>query len=116
MPVRSLNSSVKKWPDRNTVIGALRSWAQKINGPDIARIGCIGSYARGDWGVGSDLDIVIILKTSCVPFHLRSSMYNTTELPVPADCMVFTQEEIKNHQSDRFKRTLLEEALWVWPD
>jgi len=60
MPVRSLNSSVLVWPDRATVDRAVRAWAASI-GPgrhDGQRIGYFGSYARGDWGVGSDLDLI----------------------------------------------------------
>jgi len=63
MPVRSLNSSVFKWPDAETVDQALRSWVEKVllDNNDIIRLGYFGSYARGDWGVGSDLDLIVIL-------------------------------------------------------
>jgi len=30
MPVRSLNSSVLKWPDAHTVAQAVRRWAKKV--------------------------------------------------------------------------------------
>ena len=64
MPVRLLSSSVLKWPDAQTVDKAVRRWAEDIhqNRKDVLRIGYFGSYARGDWGVGSDLDLIIILK------------------------------------------------------
>jgi predicted nucleotidyltransferase len=58
MLVRSLHSSVLKWPDREIVDKAVKEWACKIRQgrPDIVNIGYFGSYARGEWGVGSDLD------------------------------------------------------------
>lgn len=58
MPVRSLNSSVLRWPDPDSVVKAVRRWAKKYgeNKPEVERIGYFGSYARGDAGVGSDLD------------------------------------------------------------
>ncbi len=61
MPVRSLNSSVLKWPSRKTVDRAVRSWTaeQVQQRPEIVRLGYFGSYARGDWGVGSDLDLIV---------------------------------------------------------
>ena len=63
MPVRSLNSSVFKWPDHATVDKAVRSWAQAEakRHPELQRLGYFGSYARGDWGVGSDLDLVAVV-------------------------------------------------------
>ena len=66
MPVRSLNSSVLKWPDAKTVDAAARRWAEKIaqDKKYVLKIGYFGSYARGDWGVGSDLDLIIIVENN----------------------------------------------------
>jgi predicted nucleotidyltransferase len=36
--------------------------------PEVVRVGYFGSYARGDWGVGSDLDLIIIVDRSDEPF------------------------------------------------
>ena len=74
MPVRLLSSPVLKWPDAQTVDKAVRRWAEDIhqNRKDVLRIGYFGSYARGDWGVGSDLDLIVIVKHSDLPFERRS--------------------------------------------
>lgn len=52
MPVRSLSSSMLRWPDRETVDRAVRRWAEEVarRKPEVVRIGYFGSYARGDWG------------------------------------------------------------------
>lgn len=52
MPVRSLNSSVLRWPDARAVEAALQHWAKTTaqTHPEVLRIGYFGSYARGDWG------------------------------------------------------------------
>ncbi len=117
MPVRSLSSSVFRWPDAGTVDRALRHWAQEVRRKcrDILRIGYIGSYARGDWGVGSDLDVIIILKKCDQPFLQRASKWDTTSLPVPADVIVYTEEEWQtlSERGERFYRTAEEEAIWV---
>lgn len=115
MPVKSLRSSVKKWPDRRTVLQALTAWAEQLRDPSVVRIGCIGSYARGDRGFGSDLDIVIVVTSSSMPFESRSRDFDATSLPVPADLMVFTEEEVRTHHSPRFKGMLETEAVWVYP-
>jgi len=95
MPVRSLSSPVLRWPDARTVTDAARHWAAGAARacPDVARIGCFGSYVRGDWGVGSDLDIVVVLDRSDVPFERRAVEWDTTPLPVPADVLVYTSAE-----------------------
>jgi uncharacterized protein len=117
MPVRSLNSSVLKWPDAQTVAQALKGWAEKVarDRPEVVRIGFFGSYARGDWGVGSDLDLIIIVADSRLPFELRPSEFNTLELPVPTDVLVYTQEEWQAMKpARRFFQELDREAVWVY--
>lgn len=95
MPVRSLSSPVLRWPDARTVMDAARRWAATAARAraDVVRIGCFGSYVRGDWGVGSDLDIVVVLDRSDVPFERRAAEWDTTSLPVPADILVYTSAE-----------------------
>ncbi len=117
MPVRSLSSSVLRWPDAQTVDQTLRRWVEKVvrNRKDVLQIGCFGSYARGDWGVGSDLDLVIIVESSKQPFERRSVEWDTTELPVPADVLVYTKGEWESlNQQRRFCQTLVREVAWVY--
>jgi predicted nucleotidyltransferase len=118
MPVRSLNSPVIKWPDQETVHHAVSKWAKEISQdyPKIIRIGYIGSYARGDWGVGSDVDLVVILKSSKEPFWRRSLELPLPELPVPADLLVYTQEEwqMMGEEESRFYLTVQRDAKWVY--
>ena len=118
MPVRSLSSSVFRWPDAREVDRAVRRWAGEVvrRRPDILRIGYIGSYARGDWGVGSDLDLIIILKQCGRPFWKRAAEWDVTSLPVPADVLVYTEEEWEAMAGEgrRFHRTAEEEAVWIY--
>jgi hypothetical protein len=117
MPVRSLSSPILKWPDRDTVHEAARRWATDTvaRRPDILRIGYFGSYADGRWGVGSDLDLVIVVESSDLPPHDRPSGFPASALPVPYDILVYTQEEweCRIGQDDRFARTLREETVWL---
>ncbi|MFQ5930540.1 MAG: nucleotidyltransferase domain-containing protein [Acidobacteriota bacterium] len=117
MPVRSLSSSVLKWPDAQAVAQAVRLWSKKVLSQrrDVIRIGYFGSYARGDWGVGSDLDLVIVVESSEEPFERRASKWHVTELPVPADVLVYTHEEWQSlDQEGRFYPTVMREAVWVY--
>lgn len=118
MPVRLLSSSVFKWPDFKKVDRAIRCWSEETvqNRKDILRIGYIGSYARGDWSVGSDLDIIILVAHCTQPFWRRSTEFDLTSLPVPVDVLVYTKEEWESmmaHES-RFSHTIHQEAIWTY--
>jgi len=116
MPTRSLSSSVLKWPDHETVINALKIWTLQIlqERHDVKRIGFFGSYARGDWGVGSDLDLIIVVEKSTDPFEMRAAKWDISSLPVPADLLVYTQEEWENMDREtRFMKMLESETFWV---
>jgi predicted nucleotidyltransferase len=118
MPVRSLNSSVFKWPDRKTVDEATRAWAGSVREqhPGLLRLGYFGSYARGDWGVGSDLDLVAIVTDSPEPFERRALDWDLNSLPVPAELLVYTLDEWKSMslEATRFARTLERETVWIF--
>lgn len=117
MPVRLLNSPVLKWPNARTVIQALHRWAARVtqNRADVVRIGYFGSYARGDWGVGSDLDLIIILMGSDKPFEMRGSEFDTLEIPVPTDILVYSREEWETMTCKRrFSETLEDETIWIY--
>jgi Nucleotidyltransferase domain len=117
MPVRSLSSSVLRWPDRATVDAAVRAWAREEGArrPDLERLGYFGSYSRGDWGPGSDLDMVAVVRQSAVPFERRATDWDVLRLPVPADLLVYTSAEWDDliARDDRFARTLTREMTWV---
>ena len=118
MPVRSLSSPVLRWPDAQAVDEAVRRWARKIAAkrPEILRIGYFGSYARGNWGVGSDLDLIIVVDRAEQPFERRATQWDLTELPVPADALVYTVEEWErlSSQKGRFALMLNKETIWIY--
>ncbi len=117
MPIRYLNSSVLRWPDPESVLQALRRWAHKVQRkrPAVLRIGYFGSYARGQAGVGSDLDVIVIVEDSERPFAERRSDFNTEDLPVPTDVLVYTQKEWDDLTDEPgFQRTANREAVWVY--
>jgi predicted nucleotidyltransferase len=117
MPVRSLTSSVLRWPDAETVRRAATAWAAALAEaePAIIAIGYFGSYARGDAGVGSDLDLVVIVRESALPFERRAAVWLLESLPVPAEVLVYTPMEwngLAGH-SARFAQVLRDETRWL---
>jgi uncharacterized protein len=118
MPMRSLSSSVLVWPTRAQIDDALRRWAAQMadDRPDLQRLGYFGSYARGDWGVGSDLDLVAVVTSASDRFDRRALSWNVLSLPVPADILIYTELEWRDleAQSGRFAQTLARETTWVF--
>lgn len=118
MPVRSLNTSVLKWPDQETVDRAVRFWSveQGQRLPELKRLGYFGSYARGNWGVGSDLDLIAIVDETAESFERRALSWNLNGLLVPAEIIVYTVQEWADLQKrgNRFSRTIEREIIWTY--
>jgi len=118
MPVRSLSSSVLAWPGKDLVEPALAAWALELSTrcDDLLAVCYFGSYARGDWGVGSDLDLIVVLEQSQSPFGRRSVPMETRMLPVPVDMLIYTRRELEEmmQRGGRFPAMLRAEAEWVW--
>ena len=117
MSVRPLDVSVDRWPDRETVVDAAAKWARQAveHAEGILRIGYFGSYARGDWGYGSDVDLVVILGETDLRFEERTTALPQPRLPVPADVLVYTAREWEARSKERgMVRQAREEAVWLW--
>lgn len=95
MPVRSLSSAVLKWPARDAVLEAVKRWAVDLRrrDPRVHRILVVGSCARGDYGVGSDLDLILIVDPAPASLVERRKEFDPTGIPVPVDITVFTRAE-----------------------
>lgn len=118
MPVRSLSSSVFIWPGRSEVEHSLARWAAKAASrrPELVRAGYFGSYARGSEGVGSDLDVLLVVSATNLERMRRPIEWDLTALPVPVDLVVLTVAEWDEAQGSdrRFDRTLRSETVWVF--
>jgi hypothetical protein len=115
MPVRLLNPFVLRWPDAEAVDNAGKRWvtAQLPKSNRILRTGNFGSYARGNWGVGSDVDLILIVDSSNLPFERRPIEWDATALPVHSDLLVYTLDEREN-LAGRFRNTLEREAVRMY--
>jgi predicted nucleotidyltransferase len=118
MPVRSSSSSVLIWPDQEMVEQAAREWAEAAIAahPELVRLGYFGSYARGDWGVGSDLDLIAVVAEAWETFERRGLTFDLLSVPVPAEILVYTQTELDRLRRDsgRFARMVDEEVVWLY--
>ncbi len=117
MPVTSSTSSIKRWPSAEVVLSSLKEWcaAEVAHRDGLLGFGYFGSYARGDAGFASDLDLLAIVKADRRPAMERSLDWPTENLPVPAELLVYTIDEWERLQTEggRFVRTLNAEARWL---
>lgn len=117
MPVKSSTSSVARWPTADTVLAALGTWAeaQAAKRSELRAVGYFGSYARGDAGFGSDLDVVAIVERSDSPPLERLRDWPFEELPVPADLLLYTVAEWRRllARGGRFSDVMAREVRWV---
>lgn len=115
MPVRSLHSSILKWPDKELIIKQAAAWATKTGQADanIISIKCFGSIMDERWGVGSDVDILVHVKYSNKNFISRSLDYNVSEIDIPVDILVYTQDELDSLEKDghRFFSVIKEKSF-----
>jgi hypothetical protein len=118
MPVRSLRSSLLKWPTAGQVDRAARAWAERLaeEEPAVLAAGYFGSYARGDWGVGSDLDLIVIVERDEPDNGPNPALaWRLDSLPVPAELLTYSREEWRRLMGSdgRFARTLRNETVWL---
>jgi hypothetical protein len=110
---------VLKWPDQKTVDREVRAWIvqEASRHPELLQAGYFGSYARGDWGVGSDLDLIIIISSADKPLNDRPLGWDLSPLPVPAELLVYTLKEWEQLQQTggRWGKTLATETVWIYP-
>jgi uncharacterized protein len=99
----------------------MRAFTEWVSGkasthPELLRAGFFGSYAKGNWGVGSDLDILLIVRETGTPFIERGSSWDVRTLPVPVEIIIYSQEEWESmrKRGERFSRQLSEEVIWIY--
>ena len=118
MPVKSSRSSVLVWPKREEVHRALTIWATALaeGQENVSAVGYFGSYAKGDHGVGSDLDLVVLLTHSDKPPERRALRWPLEALPVGADVLAYTLEEWQSgvQEGARMFKMLGATTVWVW--
>ena len=75
-----------------------------------------GSYGRGDAGVGSDLDLLLIDAGSSGPQHQRLLAWPLAELPLSCDALVLTPSEHAEllASGSAMAAALQRDSRWLW--
>ena len=66
--------------------------------------------------MSSDVDLLLVVQESRAPFWQRSLDWDTAGLPVPADVLVYTDNEWREmaERGERFYQIVQKEAIWVF--
>jgi UTP:GlnB (protein PII) uridylyltransferase len=119
MPVRSLTQSLLRWPEPELILAQVAAWAAAVaaDHPGLERVGVFGSYGRGDAGVGSDLDLLLIDRQASGPQHQRLLAWPLADLPLSCDALVLTPQEHQDLMAggSAMAGALLNECRWLWP-
>jgi uncharacterized protein len=94
MPVRSLHRPSNGLTSRRSA-QQLPSGARALVSTDerVSSMGYAGSHVRGNWVIGSDVDLIILVRETEAALTERARSFDTTSLPVPADVLVCTERE-----------------------
>lgn len=124
MPVRLLTQSRLRWPEAAQVLAAVVRWAaeQAERNDGLHRVSVFGSYGRGDAGVGSDLDLVLIDANTSGTQSQRYRQWPFEQLPLSCDALVLTQQEwdellaspATDPAAHAMANALKRDCRWLW--
>ena len=74
--------------------------ALQVRHPEIERAVLFGSLQRGDAVPGSDADVLLVLRTTNLPFSERAAAYRPEGIGIPVDLFVYTRPELDGMLAD----------------
>lgn len=101
--------------NREPLLVKLTERAQKLltSHPRVLEVGLFGSLVRGNYGPGSDADLLVILKADTRRFvdRIPEFLEHFSGLGIAVDVFPYTVEEIAAMQGEGFVKTALAERL-----
>ena len=96
MPKQSPPSVKITYFNREYISEALNKFVRELarKCPEVERVILFGSFARGEGVPGSDIDLLIVLKESNIPFFDRIPKYTPSRFPIGMDVFPYTEEEL----------------------
>ncbi len=114
---------MSKREDREEIIRILREFADQLleNGLRINSLVLTGSYARGDWLLDSDLDIIIVFDDfKGLKFYEREELIlRKWKYPLPLEPWCYTRDEIMRFFKEKPRIDVidaLEQGIVIYDD
>lgn len=79
---------------------------------EVLAVVLFGSLAEGGFGVGSDGDLLLVLRESDRPFPDRIPLYQVDRFPVDVDVFPYTWEEIRAGHPLALRALTTGKILW----
>ena len=81
----------------------------------MVKVGVFGSYGRGDAGVGSDLDLLLVDGAATGPQQQRLLSWPLERLPLSCDALVLTPTELQElvESGSRMAIELQRDLRWL---
>lgn len=86
----------------------------KVLSGKVEKISLFGSYARGKRDLFTDLDILIVMRTEKSFIDRLKEIYPLLALPVDADILCYTPEEVERLKDKGFLRKILAEEVVLY--
>jgi predicted nucleotidyltransferase len=86
----------------------------KVLSGKVEKISLFGSYARGKRDLFTDLDILIVMRTEKSFVDRLKEIYPLLALPVDADILCYTPEEVERLKDKGFLRKILAEEVVLY--
>jgi len=84
--------------------------------PEIEKVYLFGSFARDEAVPGSDVDILIVLTDSPLPFKDRITRYMPSSFPVGVEVLPYTQREMEMmiDQGNHFLKGAIQDSILLF--
>ncbi len=116
MQKRSYGSVTVYSIDEEKIWQALELFAEALRAqPEVQAVMVFGSLVEGRVAVDSDVDVLVVLAESDVPFLERRARYAPTDFPVPIDVFAYTLAEIQRGQRLAEHAIATGRLLWSRP-
>ncbi len=112
------NSAGPRFVDRDEILNLARDAARRIaeNHVGVVKVLLFGSFARKDYGVRSDLDLLVIVNSSDRPIRERIEDFLADAPGYPTDILVYTEQEMQSlSENSGFLRQAVREAIQLYP-
>jgi predicted nucleotidyltransferase len=118
MQTRSSDSVKITFLDKSGIMKAIERLARELpqKYPEIEKIYLFGSFARDEAVPGSDVDILIVLTDSHLPFKDRITEYMPSSFPVGIDVFPYTRSEMEMmlSQGNYFLRSAEQDSILLF--
>lgn len=118
MPRRLLTSAEKIYQNRAAIIDCIKEGARKVieAEPSVLKVILFGSIVRGDYGLYSDGDVLIVLKESQFQRYFDRIPHFAdyfAKVEIPLDIFPYTEREVEKMKvaGNEFVASALKEGL-----